>query len=423
MDSDDRIRENLAKMIFKDSYWGYLFSNVTRVINESIPTLFGVCINENGNINLVYNPKFLELTNDDVIEKTLEHEGFHLLDKHLIRLNRILEEFDPEGHQQLIKLWNIASDMAANHLCNAPKTIKIGGRNFYLIHSESYGFEKGLSSEMYFSKLLNDIDKQNNGSSKEDGEGSQSSGKKGDMIGDHSEWKLDNSECSTFIEKRAEKEINDLIYKSYKNVRHIGNLPGKVRDMIEEALNPPKVPYYYIIRKLIKGSRLAKTEKAYTKVNKKRLYSFFIDDILLPFPGTRKDLSFSVGILLDTSGSMDKDKIMEGLSGVKDIIEKDKYCKTTVIECDTKVQKEYEVKKVNDIQYDIKGRGGTILYPGLARFKELKVDVVLAFTDACCDDINQIDRKLLSRKIIWVVPEKVSVHKIDRSGYIVRVNM
>ncbi len=421
MDSEERIRECLTKMIFKDSYWGYLFSNVTRIVNEEIPTLFGVCINEEGHINLHYNPRFLDLSKDDVIEKVLEHEGFHLLDKHLIRLNRILEQFNEEGHKQIIELWNYASDMSANYLGHLPKTITVGEMEFRLIHAEDYGFNVGLSSEMYFSKLLDKTKDQKSGNG--EGKGESKFNGKGRLVGDHSGWKSENGEASNFIEKKAEKEINDLIYKSFKNVRDRGNLPGKVKEMIDEALKPPKVPYYYIIRKLVKGSRLAKLQKAYTKVNRKRLYSFFIDDILLPFPGVRKDMTFKIGVLIDTSGSMDMEKIKEGLSGVKDIVEKDKDCLTFVIECDTCVQKEYEVKKITDIQYQVKGRGGTILYPGLARCKELGVDVVLAFTDAYCENINQIDRKLLPKKIIWIVPETSRVNTIDQTGYIVRVNM
>lgn len=425
MDSEERIRESLTKMIFKDSYWGYLFSNVTRVVNDTIPTLFGVCIDDEGHINLHYNPRFLDLSKDDVIERTLEHEGFHLLDKHLIRLNRILEQFNEENHEQIIELWNYAADMAANYLANLPKSIEVGGVQFNLIHAEDYGFPRGLSSEIYFSKLLDKLDFNNkNGGGGENGnKGSSGKNVKRKLVGDHSGWKTEHGEASNFVEKKAEKEINDLIYKSFKNVRDRGNLPGKVKEMIDEALKPPKVPYYYIIRKLVKGSRLSKLQKAYTKVNRKRLYSFFIDDILLPFPGTRRDMTFKIGVLLDTSGSMDMEKIKEGLSGVKDIVEKDKDCITHVVECDTQVQKEYEVKKISDIQYQIKGRGGTTLYPGLARLKELEVDVVLAFTDAYCENINQIDRKLLPRKIIWVVPETSGVNTIDQTGYIVRVNM
>lgn len=120
---------------------------------------------------------------------------------------------------------------------------------------------------------------------------------------------------------------------------------------------------------------------------------------------------------------MDDDKIREGLSGVKDIIEKDRDCETIVIECDTIVQKEYTVKKVSDIQFDIRGRCGTTLLPGLERIRELEVDACLAFTDAYCDNINGVARKLLPKKIIWVVPERNPVSTIDKTGYIVRVNM
>jgi predicted metal-dependent peptidase len=118
---------------------------------------------------------------------------------------------------------------------------------------------------------------------------------------------------------------------------------------------------------------------------------------------------------------MSKDEILEGLGGCKNIIENDRHCRVTVIENDTKIHKEYEIKKLRDIQYKIKGRGGTTLQPGLERCRELRTDVTLCFTDAACDNINEVPRKLLPKKIIWVVNSD-NVSMIDKTGFIVRIN-
>ena len=155
------------------------------------------------------------------------------------------------------------------------------------------------------------------------------------------------------------------------------------------------------------------------------MYTFFIDDKNLPsispFPGKTKDFSFNISIILDTSGSMKKDDVLEGLSGVKNIIENDKYCKTTILEIDTIIQKEYEVKKLKDIDYTINGRGGTILLPALVRCKELNTDVTLVFTDGECDNINNVNRKLLPRKIIYILTKDGIRNRIDQTGFIMRL--
>jgi predicted metal-dependent peptidase len=119
---------------------------------------------------------------------------------------------------------------------------------------------------------------------------------------------------------------------------------------------------------------------------------------------------------------MQEHEILEGLSGVKNIIENDRYCYATVLEVDTVVEKEYDVKRIRDLQFNIKGRGGTTLFPGLERAKELNPDVVLAFTDGGCENINLIPRKLLPKKIIWVITGGGSASCVNETGFIVRID-
>ncbi|HUU86729.1 MAG TPA: VWA-like domain-containing protein, partial [Candidatus Glassbacteria bacterium] len=103
------------------------------------------------------------------------------------------------------------------------------------------------------------------------------------------------------------------------------------------------------------------------------------------------------------------------------IIEKDRHCFTTVLEVDAGVEKEYKVKKVRDIQFQIKGRGGTTLGPGLFRAKELNCDVCLAFTDGYTETINDYPRKDLPKKIIWVITPSGSAEKVNRTGWVVNI--
>ena len=134
------------------------------------------------------------------------------------------------------------------------------------------------------------------------------------------------------------------------------------------------------------------------------------------------DFTFDIAVLIDTSGSMGRDELAEALSGIKNIIENDKHCKTTVLECDAEVHKEYVVKKVRDIDPKLKGGGGTTMGPGLIRARELGVDVCLGFTDGYTENINAIPRKLLPKKIIWVVSKGGSIDNLNRTGYVVKLD-
>ena len=118
---------------------------------------------------------------------------------------------------------------------------------------------------------------------------------------------------------------------------------------------------------------------------------------------------------------MSNDDIKEGLSGIKNIIEKDRYCHTTVLEVDVGVEKEYVARKVRDIQFNIKGRGGTTLGPGLFRAKELACDVCLAFTDGYTENINKYPRKNLPKKIIWVINKGGTAKNLNETGFVVRI--
>jgi predicted metal-dependent peptidase len=226
--------------------------------------------------------------------------------------------------------------------------------------------------------------------------------------------------------RRVDQATKDIVGQSVSLVRNKGNIPGNLKELIGNCLLPPEIPYYMIIKKLIRGSRLAKYKMAYTKINRKRTYLFLTGSkkglpSISPFPGKQKDTTFNISLISDTSGSMSKKDIEESLKGVKNIIENDRYCKTTVIQIDTQIRKEYVVKKIKDIDFEATGRGGTRLEPALLRAKELKTDVTLCFTDGGCDNINNIDRKLLPKKIIWVLTKDGITDMINKVGHIIRL--
>lgn len=438
-DSSERIKNIVMEFIFKDAYWGYLFSKINRKEDETLPSIMGVMPELDGTITLLYNPIFIPLADDEFIRLIIEHEGLHILNNHIPRLLRIIhDEVNQQIKNQKQYKWNIASDCAVNTLIrNIKKVYHLGSIEFPLCFPDQYNLPPKKTAEYYYSNIPDEKNGGGSGSGENSGEGSESengsgseesgSGKASGNIDDHGCWTKNSSKVSdsASMASRMEQYVESIVEESYNNVRNKGNLPANISELINEMLRPPQIPYYQLISKLVKGSRLSKYRRAYTRINKKRVYTFFIDPkhlpIISPFPGKTKDFSFNISVLLDTSGSMSRDNIMEGLSGIKHIIENDKDCKTTVIENDAIIQKEYEIKKVKDIQFDIHGRGGTNLSPGLFRCKELNTDITLAFTDGFTENINEVNRKLLPKRIIWVLTKDGSVDQIDRTGYIVRL--
>ena len=418
----ERVKDLVARMVLRNNYWGYLFSRIRRAPSENLPAIMGVAPEMDGTITLLYNPKLVDLTTDDVIGKVLEHEGLHLLNKHISRFLRILFDEMNESRMEMKRdLWNIATDCCVNVQGKLPPFLIVAKEPYYLCFPKLYNLPEDKAAEFYYQRLL-----QNVKHIKIKGVG----GKFGN-IDDHGGWGKNIEGCPDLssLSRKLDNYVGNIIKESVKNFnKNRGTIPGYISELIEEALKPPKAPYYQIIRKLVRATKLSKFKRSLAKVNRKRTYVFSINEkesnlpIISPFPGKTRDFSFYVHIILDTSGSMTREEILEGLSGIKNIIENDRHCKVIVFENDTQVNKEYEVKKLRDIQFNISGRGGTILRPALERSKEIGSDVTLCFTDGACDNINIIPRKLLPKKLIWIIGGKNGiVDMVNKTGFVVKI--
>jgi len=417
----------IARLVLQNNYWGYLFSLVRVQPDESFHSAMGVSVENDGTISLYYKESSVNLTNDSNLEKFLVHEGLHLLNQHLPRLLRIIgDEVNEQVIQQKMSLFNIAADMAVNSQANL-ETLYIDDKEYPLIIPESFNLPKKQVTEWYYLELL----KQSGAKKKKNMPGQGGSKKleqcKNNTRKSHSRWRTSGVSDYRALSRKAEQFTRRIVSESKRSFsKDRGKLPSYITELISELLEPPKLPYYELIKKLVVGSRFTKFKVSPTRINRKRTYAIALadkEDIvpILPFPGKTRDFSFNIVVLLDTSGSMSKDEIKEGLSSVKDIIQHDRYCLTTVLEVDTEIKKEYVVKKVDDIQFKIKGRGGTILGPGLFRAKELDCDVCLAFTDGYVENINAYPREKLPKRMIWVVSKQGVIDNINRSGFAVQL--
>lgn len=440
VDTSERLKDFIIQLTFTDSYWGYLFSRVRRVEKE-MPYAMAVSPDSDGTIRLWYNKEMIDGSDDRTIFKIIEHEGMHILNKHISRFFRIIaDEMSPYEIMRKKDIIMYAADMAVNTQMNMPRKLIVNFKDYIPVFPEPFNLEPKKTMEYYYVNLLEQANKQQKGSQEKQqqqgGEGQkgqkgdQPGGEKGQLIDDHSLWAEAAEKCEDLnsMSRKIDNFSTSIILDAYRSVSDRGKLPAGIVDMIQQALEPARAPYYQIIRKLVRGSRLTKFQRCFTKINRKRTYAFALGDdpnspMICPFPGKSRDFSFNIGVLLDSSGSMSLDEIMEGLSGVKNIIENDRHCKTTIIECDAQIQKEYVCKRLKDIDFKIKGRGGTTLFPALSRFKELSVDVVLVFTDGYCENINEIARIKLPKKIIWVITNsRGSAENINKTGFVVTLN-
>jgi predicted metal-dependent peptidase len=427
MDSVERMNKLIARFVLQYNFWGYLFSSVKRIPildpeKSGFNHIMGVAPERDGTISLYFRPDLIEKTDDKNLLIIIEHEGMHILNKHIPRLLRILaNELKEHMKAPKAKIWNIASDCSSNEQANL-KEVVIDGNKCLLQLPQMYNLPPKKVSEFYYLELLKkqkqNIDKYDK--FMEDVK---------DLIDGHSKWTENTKGISDLssLARKIDNYTTGIIREASKTFqKERGSLPGYISDLIQEALKPPKAPYYQIIRRLIRATRFSKFKRSHTKINRKRAYLFALEEDglpkLSPFPGRTRDFTFKIVVLIDTSGSMGPEEILEGLSGIKNIIENDRHCQTIVLEVDTVVNKEYKPKRIKDIDFKIKGRGGTTLGAGIDRARELNPDVCLAFTDGFTENINAYPRKKFPKKMIWVITPKGSIENLNRTGFIVRLD-
>lgn len=480
--SIERVKNLIANMVLNYNYWGFLFSRVRIVERKNLPFPMHVECDKNGTISLVFLSNLFDIVEENEVVKLLEHEGYHLLNQHLVRLVRFISvETNIQKKAVKMKCWNYATDFVVNQMANFYH-ITIAGHQYDVLRPEKYNLPRDRSAEWYYYQLMkqdsNELNQQkketnqqdkdkskqknskekqkpqpntsqkdsdqskknkNNKQKSQSGTSSSSSPQDSNQsknmtssnsqvsedVTNHDHW-LDQlqTEDITLVQK-VRRNIQQIVRESYKSFKKgRGTLPSSVEQLIQELLLPPKLPYYQIIRKLVKGSRLSKYKHSSEVINRKLVYTYHLPDslpIICPFPGYKLDYSFVICIVIDVSGSMKIEEIKEALSGIKDIIENDQHCKTIVLEVDTIIHKEYVCKKTSDIQFKIKGRGGTTLGPALFRAKELQCDICLVFTDGYCEDMSMYRRKDLPRKVVWVLTEKGTDKRIRTIGPVVRL--
>ena len=390
----EKVEGVICDLIVRNSFWGFLFSRVNKKYH--FPGQICAVALENKEINLCVNSEYFSTMSKEDIEKVLVHEGYHLILKHLFRL-RELKEIKKEKFNY--EIFAIAVDMAANDVGDIKGGVTCMGKFFPVARPEMFNLPRNMAFEWYYHELEKKM--------------------KDESI--PKEFKFDEH----LIPKDIEKELRNLqnvmskAADEWKRISNRGSDGGNLEELLNQFFNA-SLPYYELIRRFVKKSRRAIMQRRMI-LNKKKIY--IVKEKMtriLPYPGYKRKRTFSIGVLIDTSGSMGLRDMAEGLSSIKNILEKDPDVSITVLENDTQVQKEYSVKKISDIQPKFHGRHGTTLQPGLARLKEINSDVNLVFTDGECDKHSRGDSHL-PHSILWILNHRGSESQIEGTGPIIRL--
>jgi predicted metal-dependent peptidase len=370
---------------------------------------------------------------DKEVQAVIIHEIYHLLHGHLKRAKEDLGRYDKD-------VENISMDLAINQFIPNMPEGTINMKNFaemfdYNINDipekEAYEVyeEMAVNSKNYKEKkeqikkqqkeLLDKLESLSNklqGNSggeygeegeepDDDGEGS-SNGKKGSLLDQIEEImkELNLNGCGYDQSDPDQIErMEEIIGKMAEEVaqqmgKARGNLPSHIQELIKKLNEPPKIRWEDEFRRMV--GRVKKPYKK-TPLRRDRRQQSRYD-----LRGRISDRVVNLAIAFDTSGSMTEKEFSYIFTEVFEILKTTKYT-LTVIECDAKIQRVYEVNKKDDVEFNVQGRGGTAFQPIFEyvneNLKNNNLNMLCIFTDGYGERSISEEFKPKGYELMWVI--------------------
>ena len=429
----------------QEPYYGILLSSMERVETKKIPTM---AVGHFGNVfKLMYNPDFVAGLDVDTTLECLKHEVLHVAFDHF----NLWEEKDVDQPTQFLR--NAAADMEVNSYLDVSKFHDIGP-----VTASSMGWEDKLGTREYYDRLVNlNQQKQQaqaqqpqqpcNGGlggtqgvkkqKSQKGDPSQQSGNSGDSgdqqqnqqpqqqsggnggqspqnngldkeleqklkdFDDHSQWPTDGTEAE---QEMIRQQIEDMIVFAAEEVeKSCGTVPGEIAgriDAIRKRKPKPVADWKRYFRRYL-GNEFTEL----IRKSKKRESRRFPDAA-----GNRHQRKSHILVGIDTSGSVSMPEYLEFFGQIATLTASSTF---HVIECDSRIQHEYDFKmKPNEVLH---GGGGTSFHPVVDEFikNKRKYDALVYFTDGYATIPRNTPKETL-----WVISSNGD--KSDRNKY--RVN-
>jgi len=339
MTIDPRMIRARSALITGHCFFGTLALFLRVEENEAIKTM------ATDGKSLIYAPSFLDRVTAEELKGVIAHEVLHCAFLHQTRR----KEREP-------KRWNAACDFAINQdLIQAGFTLPSDA----LLDSQY----RGMSSEEIYKRL--------------------------EQSGDFSnapEWGivLDAAPNAAAGELGQQEEdwgrrVRQAIAVASGN--NTGSIPASLQNLINST-KKAKVNWRDQLRRFIDDR--SRYDHTWSKPNRRFLSQGYV------FPGIEPDGLYKLGIVLDTSGSVDDDMVSQFLGEIEAAIDIGAADQAIVVQCDAKVQRVDRFQAGDEIKMPICGRGGTRFSPALEWFTENEPDVsaLIYLSDGECSDFG-----------------------------------
>ena len=387
----------------RDSYYGYFLMNLTYEVDFTSRSIAGILL---GHFPPVFrtNPLLLCKFTLKEILFIVCHEIDHIVLNHPAEMLKANPERDPDVFEK----FNLAADASVNDrilaemeeeersYLSAPK-----GR----ISSDSLKkmFKlrsiRRLESYLYYFNLIQGKALPENaqqpqrmltpGSSAEEVEDDIVTVRNCGTPDDH-QW--DAGEDA----EEAAAAVRELVNAatSIMNDEARGLIPGSYFEQVKALNTPPKLSWQSILKKYV-GTITSDKRKTRTRLNRRQPTRFDLS-------GEQDEKTLKIVVAIDTSASVTAQDVSKILREVVGILAKRKHA-LTVIECDSEVQRVYQVKTESDIKKNVTGRGGTAFTPVIEYVNNdryFRDALLIYFTDGYGE--REIPRPKTYRNL-WVV--------------------
>jgi predicted metal-dependent peptidase len=360
-------------LIFERAVYGLLDSNpfyanmlmlVRRQFTDDDSTIPTAAITFTNPPILIINKNFFAKITAREQEGTLEHELLHLVMRHDNK------RFNPNYYSDF-SLVNIACDLAINQLIQDGKLIKEA------VTIEKFELAPDQTSEWYYEKLK---EKKKSGERKLKKllEAAKEATKGHILPGGLSDIEVDLA---------IEGVIREAYGKAMQHPKGIGNLPGKVKSIIESILAPAKVHWTKELRRF--RASLGRARLRYTIKRESKRFG--------TIPGTKIKSACLVLVAIDTSGSVTNDDLKLFANEIRHM--KRNGAEIEVMEVDARVHRVYRYR--NKIP-GVMGRGGTDMREIFNWIKQSRrmYDGIIVLTDGYTP---MFERQPLPITTLWVI--------------------
>ncbi len=340
---NDKIKNALSKLILEHPFFGNIAIKLNFKENNSING-----VSYRGDI-LEFNSEYIDALKTDEILSIIATAS---MKQSLFHSNR--------GANKIASIWSEASEYAINSILI---------QNGFLMHPLAK-FSKeyiSLSAEEIYQLILNQSDI------------------KDEPTNEHEEKIYEDSEFEEFLEQIIKKIENQ------------DSLPKDI-DRVIDRKKEPKLSWRELLFNYINSH--AKLDYKMFPSNKKYLYRG------ISLPSISGEI-LKIAIAIDTSASIDDEKLEQFISEVEDIMQNFQHYEIELIECDYKIQNTQRVTPLTPITSTLKGGGATNFIPVFDYLENLNED--FKFLIYFSDGEGVFPNNKANIDTLWVLTKDITI--------------